>query len=120
MPGSGSTNSASTTRRPPVLNIGTYLLCTALDRVVHSFLRPSGQVGTLLLDEEHISSAFERGATRNSGASSWTSRRSQKPRYKASRRDVKTLAQLWSNLEPSEKVRFRPLYGGVGQLQASK
>ncbi|KAL9934532.1 hypothetical protein V8E36_006307, partial [Tilletia maclaganii] len=31
-------------RRRPVLNIGTYLRCTALDRVVHSFLRPSGQV----------------------------------------------------------------------------
>ncbi|CAD6891780.1 unnamed protein product [Tilletia controversa] len=40
---SPSSNSTST-RRPPVLNIGTYLRCTALDRVIHAFLERSGLV----------------------------------------------------------------------------
>ncbi|KAE8210562.1 hypothetical protein CF327_g5571 [Tilletia walkeri] len=41
---SSSSASASATRRPPVLNIGTYLRCTALDRVIGTFLEQSGLV----------------------------------------------------------------------------
>ncbi|KAE8250992.1 hypothetical protein A4X13_0g4217 [Tilletia indica] len=41
---SSSSATASATRRPPVLNIGTYLRCTALDRVIGTFLEQSGLV----------------------------------------------------------------------------
>ncbi|KAK0557702.1 carboxy methyl transferase for protein phosphatase 2A [Tilletia horrida] len=42
-PGAAHTK-ALTTRRPPVLNIGTYLRCSALDRVISTLLKQSGQV----------------------------------------------------------------------------
>ncbi|KAK0525082.1 carboxy methyl transferase for protein phosphatase 2A [Tilletia horrida] len=52
--GSGGGTAAATagttsTRRPPVLNIGTYLRCTALDRVVNAFLEQSAPGGAHII-----------------------------------------------------------------------